>query len=271
MDIDMDEEFMVGVLDSSVSSSSSSSSSISFFRTENPIDKEHTIVEVFEILSKSTLEHLFRADTSRGLESAIFKGKDARSGEIVRNEERNCAVTKWGKATKSFGDIYNITFKLHQRHTTSNSSESNTSLQTTPKFSLFLNPKERSDSARKNEINEKGLLLPFERSAWENLQGVGKFSLQPYVTKRWDAIVRLFFDKNDIKYSDKVVNDPKHHIYVFIMDLSELIGKLNYRFNKIVTDKKFDIKNCPILGPFFEAPSRSYSNSDENNKIDVTG
>ena len=84
----MDEEFMVGVLDSSVSSSSSSSS-ISFFRTENPIDKEHTIVEVFEILSKSTLEHLFRADTSRGLESAIFKGKDARSGEIVRNEERN--------------------------------------------------------------------------------------------------------------------------------------------------------------------------------------
>jgi hypothetical protein len=74
MDIDMDEEFMVGVLDSSVSSSSSSSSSsISFFRTETPIDKEHTIVEVFEILSKSTLEHLFRADTSRGLESVVIQ------------------------------------------------------------------------------------------------------------------------------------------------------------------------------------------------------
>jgi hypothetical protein len=81
-------EYLVALNAPSVSSGSSSSSNIKFYRTVEPIDIEHTVAQVFDILSGSIFGHLFgTADAnSRGLELATFFGKDARSGENVRNE-----------------------------------------------------------------------------------------------------------------------------------------------------------------------------------------
>jgi hypothetical protein len=109
---------MVALDDPSVSSGSSSSSTIKFYRTLESINVEHTVAQVFDILSGSIFAHLFgTADAnSRGLELATFFGKDARSGESVRNEERNCAILKWGKAVKYFKEVYNVTFKLYQKN-----------------------------------------------------------------------------------------------------------------------------------------------------------
>jgi hypothetical protein len=272
-------EYMVALDDPSVSSGSSSSrssssSSMKFYRTVEPIDLNHTLAQVFDMLTGSVFSHLFGTAASanaRGLELVIIFGMNARSGEKVRNVERNCAVLKWGKAVKDFSEIFNVTFKIYERNMNSSNSsaEPNRSLSVTPKFSIFLNPKEKADSARNDEVNDRGLFLPLERSQWELLHGL-KFSPQPYTTKRWDTIIRLLFNRNDIKYTEKVVNNSKHHIYDFISDFSVLLGKLNYRFNRILV-LKIDLKTCPILGPFFEEPSRPYSNTDTENKISESG
>jgi hypothetical protein len=65
----------------------------------------------------------------------------------------------------------------------SDSSESNRSLIVTPKFSIFLKPKEKVDTARKDEVNDRGLFLPLERYQWEISHGVGKF--RGLIIRRW--------------------------------------------------------------------------------------
>ena len=159
-------EYMVALDDPSVSSGSSSSSrssssSMKFYRTVEPIDLNHTLAQVFDMLTGSVFSHLFGTAASanaRGLELVIIFGMNARSGEKVRNVERNCAVLKWGKAVKDFSEIFNVTFKIYDGNmNSSNSSEPNRSLLVTPKFSIFLNPKEKADSARNDEVNDRGL------------------------------------------------------------------------------------------------------------------
>ncbi len=58
------------------------------------------------------------AANARGWELVIIFGINARSGEKVRNVERNCAVLKWGKAVKDFSEIFNVTFKIYERRMT---------------------------------------------------------------------------------------------------------------------------------------------------------
>ncbi len=99
---------MVALDDPSVSSGSSSSSTIKFYRTVESINIEHTVAQVFDILSGSVFAHLFgTADAnSRGLELATFFGElvqksDSKAHNVEKSVVKKAKVVKKTAVSKS--------------------------------------------------------------------------------------------------------------------------------------------------------------------------
>jgi hypothetical protein len=82
-------------------------------------------------------------------------------------------------------------------------------------------------------------------------------SKRPYEEKQWRSTVELLSDGKDIKYNIQMIKNPDHSVFKFIVLLSLLLKKLNYRWSKIIK-LQTAFKSCCILGDFFADTKRPY-------------
>jgi hypothetical protein len=179
-------------------------------RVDLTISDDQTIIAVYNGLCGSIFFDLLNSN-SRGLDFVVFSGKNNVTLELEDVKIHNCGVQKWNEVCDEFHALGLVSFTIFARPRIA--IELNRELQVRPLHGMFLPRSQQIESLHASEIKERGELLPHKRSVWETLNGVGKFTLQPYVLTQWDAVIELFFRLKNIKYTEVTINNGNHPIY----------------------------------------------------------
>ena len=210
------------VIDPDIVRLSAAESDVSFFRVEDTFQRGQTILAIFLEACESVFLHL-TISKERGSQSTVFYGRDKDSG-------RNSSVTvqdadvQWDEMIAEFLPLFNVTFKLHSKHVYEASNQSPIAVRA---FSLFDSISDRKIARLAREDSERGDFLPHLRFDWCQLWKLRTFPSEPFVDIQWKSVIGYLFEAEGIRYTEGVIANKDHHIYLFIGSFCILLKNLN--------------------------------------------